>query len=187
MSASFRKMILVIMGVSGTGKSSVGKYISDKLGWTLYEGDEYHPKENIEKMSRGEPLTDQDRTPWLLHLHDIIQRELSSGANSIVICSALKKSYRQMLLFGSAPQPQACQHETVDSVCFAFLHGDFQLIHRRLLARRDHFMSADLLRSQFDALEPPTDPENAFAVDIKKSIPEVSSQIERIVSARLQT
>ncbi|XP_018614948.1 probable gluconokinase [Scleropages formosus] len=178
-------MILIIMGVSGSGKTCVGTYLSEKLGWTLYEGDDYHSKESIDKMARGEPLTDQDRIPWLLQLHGIIQREITSKANAIVLCSALKRAYRQMLLFGRTCLPSSDSPTAVDGVWFAFLHGPFKLIQERLEAREGHYMSAALLQSQFDTLEPPVDTENAFSVDVQRSIPEVASDIESALSVRL--
>uniref|UniRef100_A0A8C9RDG8 Gluconokinase n=1 Tax=Scleropages formosus TaxID=113540 RepID=A0A8C9RDG8_SCLFO len=156
-----------------------------ELGWTLYEGDDYHSKESIDKMARGEPLTDQDRIPWLLQLHGIIQREITSKANAIVLCSALKRAYRQMLLFGRTCLPSSDSPTAVDGVWFAFLHGPFKLIQERLEAREGHYMSAALLQSQFDTLEPPVDTENAFSVDVQRSIPEVASDIESALSVRL--
>ncbi|KAJ8380896.1 hypothetical protein SKAU_G00016740 [Synaphobranchus kaupii] len=186
-------MILVIMGVSGSGKTTVGSFLSEKLGWTLYEGDDYHPKENIEKMGKGIPLTDQDRTPWLLLLHDIIQREMAAGTNAILICSALKKLYRQLLLFGrcalhsshGVAEGGARVKDGLEGVLFAFLQGSFQLIQERVQARRGHFMSPSLLQSQFDALEPPSSAENALTVDIQKSMSEITAEIERTLSAHL--
>ncbi|KAL4630122.1 putative gluconokinase [Arapaima gigas] len=175
-------MILVVMGVSGSGKACHLTCLSLQLGWRLHEGDDHHPWENIEKMARGEPLTDQDRIPWLLQLHGIIQREISAGANAIVTCSALKRAYRQMLLFGETPRPCGGSPPAREGVWFAFLHGPFRLIQERLVARKGHYMSADLLQSQFDALEPPADAENAFTVDIQRSVPEMASDIERAIS-----
>ncbi|XP_036383754.1 probable gluconokinase [Megalops cyprinoides] len=177
-------MILVIMGVSGSGKSTVGSFLSKKLGWPLHEGDDYHSKENVEKMASGVPLTDQDRTPWLLCLHDIIQREMCAGTNAILTCSALKKLYRQLLLFGSrALNPSSASHspDSVGGVLFAFLQGSYELIHARMVARRGHFMAASLLQSQFEMLEPPSESENALTVDIQKSVPEIAAEIERAV------
>ncbi|KAG9337200.1 hypothetical protein JZ751_029680 [Albula glossodonta] len=178
-------MILIIMGVSGSGKTTVGSFLSEKLGWTLHEGDDYHPKENIDKMASGVPLTDQDRTPWLLLLHDIIEREMSAGSHAILICSALKKLYRQLLLFGREALGGACQREAMEGVVFAFLSGSFQLIQARMVARKGHFMAPNLLQSQFDTLEPPSLSENAVTVDISKSLPEIVAEIEAAISTRL--
>ncbi|KAJ8413924.1 hypothetical protein AAFF_G00065220 [Aldrovandia affinis] len=162
--------------------TTVGSFLSEKLGWTMYEGDDYHPKENIEKMASGAPLTDQDRTPWLLLLHDIIQREMAAGTNAILLCSALKKLYRQLLLFGRGG---SCERDALEGVVFAYLHGSFQLIQARMQARTGHFMSPSLLQSQFDALEPPSPAENAITVDIQNGTPEIAAEIELALSARM--
>ncbi|KAM7018216.1 putative gluconokinase [Tautogolabrus adspersus] len=184
-------MIYVIMGVSGCGKSSFGAFLSEKLGWPVHEGDEFHPQENIDKMARGEPLTDQDRLPWLLKLHEVIERERSSGCDALVVCSALKHLYRHILLYGSkalasssSPNqdilPQASPH-----VFFIFLHGDYDLIHQRMVDRMGHYMKADLLRSQFDVLEPPLEEENILTLDIRRNFPDMAVEVEaHIMSLR---
>ncbi|XP_029018434.1 probable gluconokinase isoform X2 [Betta splendens] len=184
-------MICIIMGVSGSGKSTLGAFLSEKLGWPLHDGDSYHPQENIEKMSRGEALTDQDRLPWLLKLHEVIQRARTSGSDALVVCSALKRLYRQILLHGSkaltassGPDPEILP-PLPDVLCL-FLHGDYDLIHQRMLARRGHYMKADLLRSQFDALEPPLEDENVLVLDVRRSIADMATEVEqRIISRTL--
>uniref|UniRef100_A0A3Q2UQ84 Gluconokinase n=1 Tax=Fundulus heteroclitus TaxID=8078 RepID=A0A3Q2UQ84_FUNHE len=179
-------MIYIIMGVSGCGKSSFGTFLSGKLGWPFYEGDDFHPQENIEKMARGEPLTDQDRLPWLLRLHEVIERERRSGSDALVACSALKRLYRQILLHGStaAAAPTVCSHHHASpEVFFLYLHGDYKLIHQRMVARQGHYMKADLLRSQFEILEPPSDDENALALDIRKSPLEMMLEVEKHIDS----
>lgn len=182
-------MIYIIMGVSGSGKSTLGAFLSEKLGWPLHEGDNFHPQENIEKMARGEPLTDQDRLPWLLKLHEVIEKERSSGSDALVVCSALKRLYRQILLYGSkalASSP-APDHDILPSRCpdvyFLFLHGDYDLLYQRLVARKGHYMKADLLKSQFDVLEPPTDEENVLPLDIRRSIPDMALEVEKHIDS----
>ncbi|KAL0979816.1 hypothetical protein UPYG_G00190100 [Umbra pygmaea] len=143
-------MIYVVMGVSGCGKTTLGAFLSRKLGWRLHEGDDFHPQENVAKMSRGEPLTDQDRLPWLLKLHDVIQRELSSCRNAIVVCSALRRLYRQVLLFGSkaltsSPEPGSLPMHSVPG---------------------------------FEILEPPTVEENAIVLDIRRSTEDICREIQ---------
>ncbi|XP_029296073.1 probable gluconokinase [Cottoperca gobio] len=175
-------MIYIIMGVSGCGKSALGAFLSDKLGWPLHEGDSFHPQGNIEKMARGEPLTDQDRLPWLLKLHDIIERERRSRSDALVACSALKHLYRQILLYGS--KALAGPHQDIlpaasPDVFFLFLHGDYELIQERMVARRGHYMKADLLCSQFDVLEPPSDKENVLLLDIRRSITDITMEVEK--------
>jgi len=137
-------MILIIMGVSGSGKSTLAVKLSEELGWKFYEGDSYHPKENVDKMSRGIPLNDDDRKPWLLELRKIIDDHIAKNENAILTCSALKKSYRELLKAG-------------DSVKFIYLKGDFNTIHKRMERRDGHYMKAGMLQSQFDALEEPAD------------------------------
>uniref|UniRef100_A0A1A7WH87 Gluconokinase n=2 Tax=Iconisemion striatum TaxID=60296 RepID=A0A1A7WH87_9TELE len=176
-------MIYIIMGVSGTGKTTLGTLLSEKLGWPFHEGDDFHPPENIEKMARGEPLTDQDRFPWLFRLHEIIKRERCSGSDALVACSALKHLYRQILLHGSTvlTPPSACPRLDVSpppDVFFIYLHGDYDFIHQRLAARRGHFMKADLLRSQFDILEPPSEEENVLSLDVRRSISDMVGEVE---------
>ncbi|XP_069555586.1 probable gluconokinase [Brachyistius frenatus] len=178
-------MIYIIMGVSGCGKSSLGLLLSEKFGWPLHEGDDFHPQENTEKMTRGEPLTDQDRVSWLLKLHEVIQRERRSGSDALVVCSSLKRHYRQILLYGSkalasssSPDQEISPPSSPD-VFFLFLHGDYDVIHQRLAARRGHYMKADMLRSQFDVLEPPLKEENGFTVDVGRSITDVAAEVEK--------
>uniref|UniRef100_A0A3P8YXZ6 Gluconokinase n=1 Tax=Esox lucius TaxID=8010 RepID=A0A3P8YXZ6_ESOLU len=175
-------MIYVVMGVSGCGKTTLGAFLSHKLGWPLHEGDDFHPVENVEKMSRGEPLTDQDRLPWLLKLHDIIQREMSSGRNAIVVCSALRRLYRQVLLLGSkaltSSEPGSVATCSLPGVWFLFLYGTYDMIHTRMVARRGHFMQPDLLRSQFEVLEPPAPEENAILLDIRRSTDDICREIQ---------
>ncbi|XP_049433880.1 probable gluconokinase [Epinephelus fuscoguttatus] len=178
-------MIYIIMGVSGCGKSSLGALLSEKLGWPLHEGDDFHPQGNIEKMARGEPLTDQDRLPWLLKLHEVIERERRSGSDALVACSALKRLYRQILLYGSkalafsSGPDQDILPPTYPDVFFIFLHGDYNLIQQRMVARRGHYMKADMLRSQFDDLEPPSDEENVLPLDIRRSITDMAMEVEK--------
>ncbi|XP_033828957.1 probable gluconokinase [Periophthalmus magnuspinnatus] len=190
-------MIYILMGVSGCGKSSLGAVLSQKFGWPLHEGDEFHPLENIEKMARGEALTDQDRFPWLLRLHEVIERERCCGGNALVACSALKRLYRQILLYGTRaftcsqsgsqqevppppPLPPACS-----DICFLFLHGDYHVIYQRLASRKGHYMKAILLRSQFDTLEPPSDEENVLSLDITtNTITDMVEKVEKHLMSR---
>lgn len=173
------------MGVSGCGKSTFGIFLSEKLGWPLYEGDDFHPRDNIEKMSRGEALTDQDRLPWLLKLHEVIQRERSSGSDALLVCSALKHQYRRILLHGSKAlaSPSDTDQEIFPpaspDVFFLFLRGDYEFIYQRMVARRGHYMKADMLRSQFDTLEAPSDEENVLTLDIQRGIDDMAVEVER--------
>jgi carbohydrate kinase (thermoresistant glucokinase family) len=143
-------MIIVLMGVSGSGKTTVGRRLAAELGWNFYEGDEYHPSENLDKMRRGIPLTDTDRTPWLESLRELIYTFLANGESAVLACSALKEKYREYLLIDPA-------------VVLIYLQGDYETIHARLQNRTGHFMNPSLLESQFAALE---EPESALRVSI---------------------
>jgi len=142
------------MGVSGTGKSTIGKLLSQKLDVPFFDGDDFHPERNILKMKSGQPLTDEDRKDWLLALNELAKTQQKSNGG-IIACSALKQVYRDML-----------NAELDPSLVFIFLEGSFELISSRMQARKDHFMPVDLLRSQFDTLEVP---EDAIYADISKS------------------
>ncbi|HUA36800.1 MAG TPA: gluconokinase [Candidatus Sulfopaludibacter sp.] len=140
-----RPLVLIFMGVSGSGKTTVGKLFAKKTGAEFFEGDEFHPPGNIEKMRRGIPLTDADRTKWLQTLREIIQRSLAAGKFTVMACSVLKAAYRDLLQAGD-PRVQ-----------FVHLTGPRTLIEARLKARTNHFMPATLLDSQLATLEPPVD------------------------------
>lgn len=146
---------IVLMGVSGCGKTSVGEALSEKLGWPFYDGDDFHPQANISKMAQGVPLDDDDRQPWLERLHALIAEQLDAGRSLIVASSALKESYRQTLQGGR------------EEVKFVHLTGSFDLIFARMKARSDHYMKAEMLQSQFADLEPPR---NALSVPIDQPV-----------------
>jgi len=156
--ARHRPLVLIFMGVSGSGKTTVGTLFAKKTGAVFFEGDELHPPENIEKMRRGIPLTDADRTKWLRTLRDIIKRALDEATFTVITCSALKTAYRDVLQGGDA------------RVQFVHLTGPRTLIEERLRARRNHFMPATLLDSQLATLEPPVD---ALTFSCKKSPEEI--------------
>jgi gluconokinase len=146
-------MIIVLMGVAGCGKTTVGKLLSQSLNWEFIDADDFHSAESIDKMTRGIPLDDADRRPWLEKLHTLIQENLESGRNAIVACSALKHSYRDMLLID-------------ERVRLVYLKGSYELIATRLRVRADHYMNPALLRSQFETLEEPAD---ALIIDVALS------------------
>ena len=134
-------MIYILMGVAGSGKTTVGKLLSKRLGYPFYDGDDFHPQENIEKMSRGIALEDSDRLPWLLRLKELIERE-----NKIIIaCSALKISYREILQVENK------------GVIWIYLKGEYSEILGRIETRQGHFMKREMLGSQFETLEEPKD------------------------------
>jgi len=137
------KTVIVVMGVSGSGKSSIGKLLSEKLSRPFYDGDDFHPKANVKKMSSGQPLNDEDRKEWLIALNKLAIEHRHKGA--VIACSALKKNYRSLLRAGMG-----------DCMMFVYLEGSFELIKSRLDKRKNHFMTAQLLQSQFDTLEAPS-------------------------------
>jgi gluconokinase len=146
---------VVVMGVSGAGKSTVGRIVAAQLGCPFRDADSFHPAANIEKMSRGEPLNDEDRWPWLNAIAAWIAEHRAAGTTCVVTCSALKRIYRDIVT----------NRQSAD-VRLVFLQGDFELIHARLEARKGHFMPPALLQSQFAALEQPDTDENAVTVSI---------------------
>ncbi|MDB5818999.1 MAG: hypothetical protein JWQ11_2639 [Rhizobacter sp.] len=145
--------VLVVMGVSGSGKSRVGTLLAARLGWPFMEGDRLHPTANVEKMHAGYPLTDADRLPWLCRIADWIAARIDAAENGVVTCSALKRTYRRVL------------DRRGRGVVFVFLDGSPALIAKRLAARQGHFMPASLLDSQLETLEAPTPDEPAIRVD----------------------
>jgi gluconokinase len=158
-------MVLVLMGVSGSGKSTVGKILADQLGWTFVEADDYHPAANVEKMRRGVPLDDDDRRPWLAALRHVIDEACRKGENVVLACSALKHRYQDYL-----------EQDDPPCVRYVYLAGSPALIRQRLAGRTGHFMNPALLGSQFEALEPP---EDAVRVDITPPPEEIAAEIRR--------
>lgn len=155
-------MFYIIMGVSGSGKSTIAKLLSDRLDCKFYDADDFHPSTNIDKMNRGIALTDSDRQPWLAKLQQLISNTLKNNQQGILACSALKAEYRQIL---QNNQPH---------VIFIYLRGDYDCIQSRIQQRQGHFMSAALLRSQFDILEEPKD---AIIVDVSLEPKAIVEQI----------
>src|SRR6476659_256953 len=146
-------MLVIIFGVSGAGKTTIGKLLARDLSWRFIEADDFHPAANIEKMRRGHPLTDKDRWPWLEQLRQQIERSLSLRENTVLACSALKRAYRDRL-------------HVSDEIKFVFLRGDHALVEKQLRSRHGHFMNAALLQSQFHDFEEPESDENVLTVDL---------------------
>ncbi len=157
--------IVIVMGISGTGKSTVAEALSKRLGWDFHEGDSLHPSSNIAKMASGIPLDDTDRLPWLSRIADLIDQSQSRENPAIITCSALKRSYRDKL--------------RRQGVTFVHLSGNPTLIERRMSLRTGHFMPTALLSSQLDALEPLEADEQGFTVSIDQPL---EQQIEEIVA-----
>jgi gluconokinase len=154
-------MIAIVMGVTGSGKTSVGRLLAQQLGWEFADADDFHPSANVEKISHGIPLTDEDRAPWLERLRIQIANWIVNGQNAVLACSALKRTYRQELSVGP-------------EVRFVYLKGSAELIARRLRLRRGHFADEKILASQFADLE---EPEAAVTVDISQTPEMIVAQI----------
>jgi len=152
----------IVMGVSGCGKSSVGQTLASRLGWSFYDADDFHPPENVAKMASGTPLDDSDRAPWLSALHDLISSSLREDKPGVLACSSLKERYRQQLLDGN------------EGVQIVYLKGSYDLIWSRMSARKDHYMKPHMLKSQFEALE---EPSNALTMDISMSVEDIVQEI----------
>jgi gluconokinase len=144
-------VIAVVMGVSGSGKTTIGEALARRLGWRFIDADDYHPAANVAKMAAGQALEDEDRWPWIERLNALLRQQ----ENAVLACSALKERYRRRLAEG------------IERIEWIYLKGDFDLIHSRLAARRHRYMPASLLESQFATLEPPSD---AVTVDVSGSV-----------------
>ena len=142
------------MGVSGCGKTTLARALAQKLDLSFMEGDDFHPKANVDKMASGTPLNDEDRKPWL----ETLNEELQKHPGAVLSCSALKQSYRDIL------------KENIPQLTFVYMDGSFDLIYKRMQSRSDHFMPSTLLESQFDTLEIPKD---AISIDISQSEEEI--------------
>ena len=158
---------LVVMGVSGSGKSTIADRLAARLGWRYEDGDKFHPPSNVAKMSAGHPLTDEDRWPWLQAIADEIDRVCKAGQRAVIACSALKRTYREILVHGR------------NDVRIVFLNGTQDLIAERLAARKGHFMPPGLLTSQFMTLEPPQLNERPITVSIDASVEAIVDDIVR--------
>lgn len=152
----------IVMGVSGCGKTSVGESLAQFLGWDFYDADDFHPPENIAKMADEIPLDDSDRTPWLASLHELISSSLKADRPGVLACSALKKRYRRQLMDGN------------DGVQIVYLKGSYDLIWSRMKKRTDHYMKPQMLKSQFETLE---EPSNALTIDISLSVDEIVREV----------
>jgi carbohydrate kinase (thermoresistant glucokinase family) len=150
------------MGVTGSGKTTIGRLLSEELGWTFYDADDFHPRANIEKMQSGTPLNDDDRRPWLVTLSNLIHNCLERGEQATLACSALKESYRKFLLVD-------------ERVKLIYLKGDYCILQKRLSERRGHYMNPALLDSQLETLE---EPASGLQVDISLSPGEIVKRIK---------
>jgi gluconokinase len=159
----------LVMGVSGSGKTTVGKALAAKLGWDFFDADNFHSVENISKMAVGIPLSDSDRAPWLAALHDQLLSTLQAQRHPVLACSALKEKYRAQLLDG------------LDAIAILYLKGSYDLIWSRMSAREGHYMQPAMLQSQFETLE---EPRNALVLDIAMPLDEMLDTILRQYSLK---
>jgi len=162
-------MVVIIWGVSGAGKTTIGELLAQELGWKFYDADSFHPVANIDKMQRGEPLTDEDRQPWLQSLREAITRSLAANENAVLACSALKRKYRELLRVNA-------------DVKFVFLHGSRAQIADQLKQRRGHFIDPALLDSQFADLEEPESSEDMLTIELTGEPDELVEQIRQKLS-----
>ena len=167
-----KPIIAIAMGVSGSGKTTVAVLIAAALGCQFQEGDDLHPQENVEKMRGGTPLTDADRMPWLRAIAAEIDGWRARGESGVLTCSALKRSYRDILIGGRS------------DVALVYLKGSYDLIHRRMAARHEHYMPVALLDSQFATLEEPTPDEHPIVVDIGGKPKEIAAEAVRQLRLR---
>jgi gluconokinase len=162
--------VLVVMGVSGSGKTTIGALLAERLNCAFADGDDFHPPANVEKMHGGVPLTDEDRWPWLRAIAAWIDQTCRAGGHGVVACSALKRCYRNVLLDRSP------------AVRLIYLRGEPELIGRRLATRHGHFMPESLLLSQYEALEEPGPDENPITVDVVRQPSEIVDRILALLS-----
>ena len=161
-------MFVVIMGVSGSGKTTIGRMLAKRLGWPFYDADDFHSPANVAKMTAGMPLTDEDRAGWLESLAELIERRAGAVENGVIACSALKKAYREILARSDR-----------ERVKFVYLRGSYEVIAERMKSRGAHFMKPAMLQSQFDILE---EPAGVFSVDVSLPPEEIVGKIvEQVV------
>ncbi|CAH1597506.1 D-gluconate kinase, thermosensitive [Vibrio jasicida] len=163
---------VVVMGVCASGKTTIGEHLAEKLGRKFIDGDNLHPRANIQKMASGQPLNDDDRKPWLERIRDAAYSLESKNEHGIIVCSALKKIYRDQIRDGN------------ENVSFLFLDGSKELILERMRARQGHFMKENMVNSQFETLERPENEPRTIFVDIDATIEEVVTNAAELIRAQ---
>lgn len=161
--------LVVVMGVSGCGKSTIGLALAQQMGWRFIDADDFHPAANVEKMRSGIPLTDDDRAPWLARLNAVLRHSSAKGQSMVLACSALRERYRTLLA------------DRLPGLTVVHLSGSFELIDARLKARQHRYMPPALLRSQFETLEPPT---QAITLDITQPVSQIVAAAAAALAGR---
>lgn len=156
--------VILLMGLSGSGKTTVGKTLADLLGWPFYDGDDFQPKGNLDKMKQGLPLNDRDRRPWLLAMHNLLIGLNAKKGRGVLACSALKQDYRDLLMDG------------LDGIKLVYLKGEYPILEERLKRREGHFFKAGLLGSQFEILE---EPESALVIPVDTPVESIVARIRK--------
>jgi len=164
-------MVVIMFGVSGAGKTTIGQLLAQELGWRFYEADDFHPRANIEKMREGVPLTDEERWPWLESLRELVNRCIAAGEDAVLACSALKKAYRRYLRVNA-------------DVKLVFLRGNYELIANQLRHRRGHFMNPALLQSQFADLEESQATEGSIVIELGEGPHKLVQEIKKKLRLR---
>jgi len=164
-------MVILVMGIEGTGKTTVGKLLAERLHWEFADADDFHSAANKEKMKQGIALTDADRAPWLAAIQEQMWHWLAAKKNGVITCSALKQSYRDVLM-----SPVPGQEGNANEIKTVYLHGAYALIAKRLQHRQGHFAGEALLASQFATLEEPRD---AISIDIEETPEQIVDEIMR--------
>ncbi|XP_070212537.1 probable gluconokinase [Littorina saxatilis] len=178
-------VVVVVMGVCGCGKTTIGEALAERLGWSFRDADEFHSEANKHKMSTSTPLTDEDRLPWLKAIHQYIKSLQEKSESAVVTCSALKRHYRDVLRSGEHFSSPSSSSSSSADILFVLLKGTRYVLEERLGGRKGHFMPSDLLTSQLDTLEEPDPDENCLIVNIDDNVPHMVDLIADKIKSKV--